>query len=233
MPEVLIRWDIDASSFPEASTDKKTALFVLQRMLPEYVWDIVHLEGNPYSFVEVQTLLQGTTVAGYSLFEQMQILNQEKSINELKVVVRDDDSTVNKNLLLRYHQYIVKEEVLKWGMFRDGQVSISGTDYMPPVAGELDALFVKGMEAILAISHPFERALAYFFFGALNQFFYDGNKRTSRLIMNTILMQYGYCYLSIPGDRKSKFDETMVNFYNTKDASQGFQFLIDCYQQHD
>jgi len=204
---------------------------MLQRMLPEYVWDIVHLEGNPYSFVEVQTLLQGTTVAGYSLFEQMQILNQEKSINELKTVVKAENYTVNKNLLLRYHQCVAKEEALKWGVFRDGQVSISGTEYMPPAADELDTLFTKGMEAILAISHPFERALAYFFFGARNQFFYDGNKRTSRLVMNTILMQHGYYYLSIPGDRKSEFDEIMVNFYNTKDASQGFQFLIDCYQQ--
>ena len=206
---------------------------MLQRMLPEYVWDIIHLEGNPYRFVEVQTLLQGTTVAGYSLFEQMQILNQEKSINELKAVIKAESYAINKELLLRYHQYVAKEEALKWGVFRDGQVSISGTEYMPPAANELDELFEKGMEAILAISHPFERALAYFFFGALNQFFYDGNKRTSRLIMNTILMQHGYYYLSIPGDKKSEFDEIMVNFYNTKDASQGLQFLIDCYQQHD
>ncbi len=233
MPEAFIHWDIDTSNFPEANTDKKTALFMLQRMLPEYVWDIVHLEGNPYSFVEVQTLLQGTTVAGYSLFEQMQILNQEKSINELKAVIKAESYVINKELLLRYHQYVAKEEALKWGVFRDGQVSISGTEYMPPAANELDELFEKGMEGILAISHPFERALAYFFFGALNQFFYDGNKRTSRLIMNTILMRHGYYYLSIPGDRRSEFDETMVNFYNTKDASQGFQFLIDCYQQYD
>ncbi len=224
-------WDIDISNFPEASTDKKTALFTLQRMLPEYIWDIVHLEGNPYSFVEAQTLLQGTTVAGYSLFEQTQILNQRKSIDELKAVVKAESCVIDKDLLLRYHQYVAKEEALKWGVFRDGQVSISGTEYMPPVADELDALFAKGIETILAISHPFERALAYFFFGALSQFFYDGNKRTSRLLMNTILLRHGHYYLSIPGDKKSEFDEVMVNFYNTKDASQGFQFLMDCYQQ--
>ncbi len=226
-----LHWNVELSNLPEASTDKKTALFMLQRMLPEYVWDIIHLEGNPYSFVEVQTLLQGTTVAGYSLFEQTQILNQERSINELKVVVKYETYHINKNLLLRYHQHVAKEEALKWGVFRDGQVSISGTEYMPPAENELDALFTKGIKEILAIAHSFERALAYFFFGALNQFFYDGNKRTSRLVMNTILMQHGYYYLSIPGERKSEFDETMVSFYNTKDASQGFQFLMDCYQQ--
>jgi len=134
--------------FQKQTRIKKPALFMLQRMLPEYVWDIVHLEGNPYSFVEVQTLLQGTTVAGYSLFEQMQILNQEKSINELKAVVKAESYTINKALLLCYHQYVAKDEALTWGVFRDGQVSISGTEYIPPAANALDALFEKSMEAI-------------------------------------------------------------------------------------
>lgn len=223
-------WDVDILSYPKATTDKKTALFFLQRMLSEYVWDITHLEDNPYSFVEVQTLLQGTTIGNNSLFDQTQVLNQADALNELKTVIQDNIEIIDKNLLLRYHQYVAKNEALKWGVFRDGQVGISGTDYIPPADAELDSLFNEGIHAILSLTHPFERALAYFFFGSQSQFFYDGNKRTSRLVMNTILMQNQYFYLSIPGERKNEFNSVMVDFYNTKDATKGFEFFIGCYQ---
>jgi len=228
-----MHWDVDTSLYPDATTDKRKALFVLDRMLPEYVWDITHLEGNPYSFVEVQTLLQGTTISGHALFDQTQILNQAKSIDVLKSVLQDDTLNIDKKLLLRYHRYIARDEALKWGVFRDGEVGISGTDYIPPTVKELDMLFSAGLSKILTIKHPFECALAYYFFGSSGQFFYDGNKRTSRLAMNTILMQNGYYYLSVPGGRQTEFDHIMVDFYNTSDATKGFLFFMDCYKHHD
>jgi hypothetical protein len=43
-------------------------------MLPEYVWDAGVLEGNPFTFPEVKTLLEGVTVGGRKLSDQEQIL---------------------------------------------------------------------------------------------------------------------------------------------------------------
>jgi hypothetical protein len=48
-------------------------------MLPEYVWDAGVLEGNPFTFPEVKTLLEGVTVGGRKLSDQEQILNLAES----------------------------------------------------------------------------------------------------------------------------------------------------------
>jgi len=48
-------------------------------MLPEYVWDAGVLEGNPFTFPEVKTLLDGVTVGGRKLSDQEQILNLAQS----------------------------------------------------------------------------------------------------------------------------------------------------------
>jgi len=45
---------------PHASVER--AAFRFARMLPEYVWDAGVLEGNPFTFPEVKTLLDGVTI---------------------------------------------------------------------------------------------------------------------------------------------------------------------------
>lgn len=226
-------WTSDKTTQPPNGVAADKATFLLKKMLPEYVWDIVCLEGNPYSFLEVQTLLDGTTVAGHSLEDQLQVLNQAAALKALRNHVAAGQAPINKELVQRYHALVAKEEALKWGCFRDGQVGISGTEFKPPNWQDLDSIFQAGLQQILAVAQPFERALAYFFFGSLNQFFFDGNKRTSRLNMNTILMTNGYYYLSIPGQRKAEFDEIMVAFYDSRDATAGMRFMASCYRDFD
>ena len=85
------------------------------------------------------------------------------------------------------------------------------------------------MQALNEIEHPFKKALAYYFWGAMNQFFFDGNKRTSRAVMNFVLLKADYFYLSVPGRRKEEFNSMMVEFYDGKDASAGMQFMLACY----
>lgn len=225
-----IKWDINSSNIPKSGVSVEKSIFFLKKLHAEYVWDIVHLEGNPYTFLEVQTLLDGTTIGGHSLSDQTQVLNQSTSLKELSDTIKSGNVKIDRTLALRYHNLVAKEEALEWGCFRNGQVFISGTDYRPPVAEDLNIIFDNGLKQILQIENAFERALIYYFFGSLNQFFYDGNKRTSRLIMNTILMSNGYYYLSVPGKRKEEFDSTMVDFYNTKNATAGIEFMLSCYR---
>lgn len=229
----------DSSAFADlnlaVADNPKKPVFMLKKMLAEYVWDIVHLEDNPYSFVEVQTLLDGETVGGYSLFDQTQVLNQEKAIKCLIEFLSASQSEwgVNRETVLRFHSLVAREEALKWGVFRDGEVGIGGTAHKPPRCTDLDSVFDQGFACIQSIEHPVERALVYYFWGAMNQFFYDGNKRTSRMVMNAILMANGFYFLSVPGAKKDEFNRVMVDFYNTKEASSGIRFMLGCYKNWD
>ena len=76
---------------------------------------------------------------------------------------------------------------------------------------------------------PFEKAAAFFLFGALQQFFFDGNKRTSPFMMNGILMTAGIDAISVPASKAQDFNEKMVRFYMQKDTTEMMAFLVECH----
>ena len=51
-------------------------------------------------------------------------------------------------------------------------------------------------------------ACVAFLFGSLHQFFWDGNKRTARLMMNGILLSEGYDAISIPAASPPRVQQT-------------------------
>jgi Fic family protein len=206
----------------------KGACFDVIKMMSQYVWDIVHLEGNPYTLPEVQTLLGGTTVGGYSLMDQIQVLNQEQAIRTLLQLVKSHSFSLTKDIHCQLHEKVAKEEALVWGEFRSSQVRISGTEHLPPGAQELSEIYAQGFDCIRQLDIVVEQAFVTFLFSAVNQFFFDGNKRTGRLMMNGLLLSHGYRFLSVPGARKDEYDRLMVDFYDSKDGSKMMEFLFSC-----
>lgn len=53
--------------------------FRFHKMLAEFVWDASMLEGNPFTFPEVKTLLDGVTIGGRKISDQEQVLNLAES----------------------------------------------------------------------------------------------------------------------------------------------------------
>jgi len=90
------------------------------------------------------------------------------------------------------------------------------------------SIFEHGLEVLQKIDSVHERAIAMFLFGALNQFFYDGNKRTSRLMMNGILLGYGEDAISVPARRRLAFNEAMIRFYDSRDGTEMMRFMAGC-----
>ena len=64
-----------------------------------------------------------------------------------------------------------------------------------------------------------EKAIRYFLWGMRSQLFWDGNKRTSTLGANKILIQEGKGILSVKEQDLSEFNQRLTNFYNTNDYS--------------
>jgi prophage maintenance system killer protein len=94
----------------------------------------------------------------------------------------------------------------------------------------LNRVFSSGLQALEKdANNAFEKAAAFFLFGALQQFFFDGNKRTSRFMMNGVLMSAGIDAISIPAAKAQDFNEKMVRFYTTKDATEMMAFLVACH----
>jgi Fic family protein len=195
----------------------------------DFIYNTSALEGNAMTFPEVQTLLEGITVGGHKLSDEQQILNQNRSVNLLFELIEKREFNIDLYIFLKLHEKVAQEEAIVLGEFRTSGVNIGGTDYIPPSANELNNIFENGINEIKKISHPIIRAITYFLFGAKNQFFFDGNKRTSRLMMNGILLDNGYPILNIKAKDKLEFNKVMIEFYDNDDIKKTVNYLIDYY----
>ncbi len=233
----------DRSAIPTGvPTSVDRSVFRYKQMFAQFVYDASALEGNPFTFSEVKTLLDGVTVGGHKLSDEQQVLNLAKAAKELFVLVRTGTFRLEKAVFDRLHGLVAREEALEWGHFRgEGRhtdttprVGIGDGEFTPshstePDAENLKALFAQGVAELEAeVSDPRERAMAFFLFGSLHQFYFDGNKRTSRFMMNGVLMSHGMDAISVPAVRAQEFNEKMVRFYTSKDATEMMGFLIDC-----
>lgn len=195
----------------------------------DFIYNTSALEGNAMTFPEVQTLLEGVTVGGHTLSDEQQILNQNRSVNLLFELIENNAFYLDKPTLVKLHSKVAQEEAITWGEFRTSGVNIGGTDYMPPKASTLDTLFEEGIKEIEKIHNVIVRAITYFLFGAKCQFFFDGNKRTSRLMMNGVLLSHGYPILNIKAKDKLEFNTMMIAFYDHDDLQKAIVYLMDYY----
>lgn len=209
--------------------NKKFFLAMAKKDKVDFIYNTSALEGNAMTYPEVATLLDGITIGGHKLSDEQQILNQNRSVNLLFELIENDMFELNKITLLKLHKKVAFEEALSWGEFRSSGVNIGGTEYLPPKASDLDMIFLDAIEQIKMIKHPIVKAISYFLFGAKCQFFYDGNKRVSRLIMNGILLQNGYPLLNIKAKDKFEFNKMMIDFYNTDRIEKSICYLTNYY----
>ena len=233
----------DSSVVPELPAHStRRALWRFSRTLPVYVWDAAVLEGNPFTYPEVQTLLEGITVGGQRLSDERQILSLSESAARLRELVESGQFTLGKQTSDDLNYLIARYEALEAGHFRGegselANVSVSlgehGTHRPSPTepGGEnLRRSYDRGASFILqAVPGVFEQAGAYFLFGAFMQFYFDGNKRTARYMMNGWLMSHGIDAISIPAARKQEFNEEMIHFYRRTDGTRMFKFLASCH----
>lgn len=206
--------------------DVRRACFRARKLFTELVYDTAALEDSPYTYPEVKTLLEKITVGGHRLEDQELILRQAKSWDRLLSLVEQGRFSVNRQLFCELQALVAAEEALTWGVFRDGDVSIAGTAFSPPSAADLDGIFTACLAEPATFQSPHHRGINFFLFGALNQFFYDGNKRTARLMMNGIIVSAGYDAISVPAARKLEFNQKMVRFYDTRDGAEMMDFML-------
>ena len=204
------------------------ALFIAKRELPVLVCDAVNLEGIHYTLPEVQTLLDGITVGGHKLSDERITLNQANAWAHLFSLIEDKQFNVDKHTICELHGIAAKEEVLTWGAFRTGGVTIAGTRYMPPQADQLDQCWETLLAGSEEIKDIYDRAIYIFLQMARSQFFFDVNKRMGRFIMNGLLLSQGYLAINLPAKRQLEFNQLMLAFYDSNDAKPMTTFMKSC-----
>jgi len=152
--------------------------------------------------------------------------SQQNRFNVGATPVSKNNVELDINMFNKFNNIVAKDEALFSGAFRTGQVRIAGTEFIPPRAEELECIFKNELpQLIKRCESKTDLAFEIFLWGALNQFFYDGNKRTSRLVSNMVLISEGQGIFNIKAKDRLQFNTLMVEFYNTKEADNIFEFL--------
>ena len=208
------RWDKNPMGLNLPKHLPNRALFAFQRNLDGYIWNEAKLEGNPLSFAEVKTLMDGIIVGQRKVVDVQQVMQLIYSGRFLLNLLKAGKFELNRNAFMALHS-------------ADARNAPNSPRFFKP---ELIGLFENGVTALEAhVQDPFEKGAAFFLFGALQQFFFDGNKRTSRFMMNGILMNAGIDAISVPASKAQDFNEKMVRFYMQKDATEMMAFLVECH----
>ncbi len=161
------------------------------------------LEGNSLTLSETKVLLEdGITVGGKPIRDHYEATGHARAYDHMLTLARSDRLSISEDIIRRLHYLFyngIDPETA--GEYRKGQVLITGTEYVPPAAEEVPAY----MAAFVAEAAEKQGKLHTVGFAAYAHRrlvdihpFQDGNGRTARLLMNLILINQGYCVVSIP-----------------------------------
>lgn len=192
---------------------------ILDRLLVDLAWNSSRLEGNTYSLLETQRLLEyGETADGKATQEAQMILNHKAAIEMLA----DPTGEVGFNPYTVYNLHALLADNLlnnpaDCGRLRHRPVGISGSVFHPL---EVPQQIEENFDLILAKAGEIEDALEAAFFVMVHlpylQAFEDVNKRVSRLAANIPLIRHNLCPLSFVDVETEDYLNAAIGVYELR-----------------
>lgn len=185
----------------------------------EYTYDSNRIEGNTLTLQETALVVnEGVTISGKSMREHLEAINHSEAIDFIKGIAGRSEP-ISERTIKDIHAIVLhgidRENA---GKYRTVPVMISGSRHIPPAPYKLDRL----MEDFITEYRRKEEArehpvlIAAYLHDELVRIhpFIDGNRRTSRLLMNLFLLRHGYTLVSLKSDNEAK-----VRYYESLEKS--------------
>jgi hypothetical protein len=189
---------------------------VLDRLLIDLSWASSRLEGNTYSRLDTQNLIEfGQVAAGKDQLEAQMILNHKAAIEML--VDQAQEIGFNRYTVQNLHALLAENllpEAAAGGRLRRTEVAISGSVYVPlAVPQQIEDCFDLLLAKASAIEDPFEQSFFAMVHLPYLQPFDDINKRTSRLAANIPLIRQNLSPLSFVDVPEDLYVEGTLGVY--------------------
>lgn len=197
----------------KAKADPTIVKRELERLAIELAWKSSQIEGNTYSILETENLIKtGVQAKGHSPDEAAMILNHKTTLNYILSNV-EEFIELDLDKVIKIHNMLTQNLGINQEL-RSELVGISGTDYRPPGNVELIRDYLSRIIALInSVSEPLLKAILALALFAYLQAFMDGNKRTSRMIANAVLLAHNVCPLSFGSIDEHEYKKALVIFY--------------------
>jgi len=193
--------------------DKTLLKRELERFTIELSWKSSQIEGNTYSLLETEELIKNKKEAkGHDKGEADMIINHK---NAFDVILEKRNSFKEISILdiRSIHSELIKNLEITTGI-RESGVGITGTKYQPlDNKWQIEESLTKLVSHTKKIALIPEKALIFLAMIAYLQPFADGNKRTSRMISNAVLLANGYFPLSYRSVDEVEYKKALILFY--------------------
>ncbi len=196
-----------------------------------YTYDSNRIEGNTLTLQETHLVVnEGLTIGGKSMREHLEAVNHYEAIDYIYDLVARKVK-ISERVIKELHHLVLKGiDRDNAGRYRTVPVIISGSAHKP----SQPYLLARQMEELLefydtkkSVLHPVILAAEMHLRLVTIHPFIDGNGRTSRLLMNLILLQNGFTIANLKGS-----DTARLAYYRalenaqTDDAHNDFYRLI-------
>lgn len=184
-----------------------------ERFIIELSWKSSQIEGNTYSLLETEDLIKNKREApGHTKDEATMILNHKTTFDEI-LTNKNKYQRVSLWDIRSIHSELVKGLKISKN-FREHAVGITGTKYAPlDNKMQIQNAMEKLANLLKTSENDIERAFILLIMISYIQPFTDGNKRTSRMVSNAILISNGYYPLSYRSVDEVKYKKALILFY--------------------
>lgn len=209
----------------DAATHKKE----LMRFIVEFSWKSSQIEGNTYDLISTERLLlYGERSPTNTEFEAQMILNQKEA---LEFILENIELWKSPTLssLEALHTFVGKNLGITRNL-RKTIIGIMGTNYRP-LESEFQIRDALGLlfKNIAGANNVYEKALLGVLGISYIQPFVDGNKRTSRLFANALLLADNYSPISYRSVDDRLYKEACLVFYEQNSLEPFKRLFIEQY----
>lgn len=199
---------------------------IIEALELEYTFESNRIEGNTLTLQETDLVVnQGLTVSGKSMREHLEAVNHTEAIAFIKELAGKSTAIKERDLLALHNLVLRGIDSENAGRYRRVQVMITGSKHVPPapymLAVQMEAFFAWFKQAEHDLHPVVLAAEAHERLVTIHPFI-DGNGRTSRLLMNLILLRNGFVIANIKGDLPSR-----KAYYKALEAAQAEQSKVE------
>ncbi len=185
----------------------------LERLIIDLSWKSSKIEGNTYTLLDTERLILENEKAEGKTKEEAQMILNHKDAFFFIIQNKESFKKIRKKDVEEIHRILVKGLNVSYGL-RKNPVGISGSKYLPldnvyQIEEALDILLDK----INKTRTPFSKSLLSILGLSYIQPFEDGNKRTSRLLADAILLAERCAPLSYRNINGRDYREAIIAFY--------------------
>ena len=217
MNNLLLEIQNNKSKLQKLLNNKNNKIELEKWLKTELAYTSNAIEGNTLTRKETQLVIEeNLTSSSKPLKNYIEAVNHAKAFNKILKLIENNEP-INEKEVLDIHRIILTGlDDINAGFYRNCRVRISGSNSILPnplKVPELMTDFYEWLEDSLE-NEPLTAIMAHLKFVSIHPFT-DGNGRTARLLMNAILLQYGYVPIIVrPTDRKKYL--SAIEAYQTK-----------------